>query len=580
MDHRPADEAPIVNCHAHIFTAGHVPPYLAKTFVPWPFYYLLRVSSIVGLFKWWYGGPGTWRFQPWYKAWVRRLYLAKEFIARNVLFNLLYNLAGLFLTLQAFFILYGWLSSLVATDSVRTGGYVGQARQWLEDYHVLYPGIGWLLQIALVVVVCLFYATGRNFILFVFRNLWKFLGSLPGKQTLELLNRYVNIGRYAFHDKQETTFRQLQGQYPAGTRFVILPMDMAYMGAGKIRIDYRQQMEDLAVLKEKYPEEMLPFVAVDPRRMAEEADYFAYELGMDGRIVLKDCLVKTYIEEREFAGFKIYPALGYYPFDAVLLPLFKYAAEKGLPITTHCIRGTIFYRGDKKKEWDIHPIFRQSKGEGEYEPLLLPETKNIQFINNFTHPLNYLCLLDKELLKQVVQKADGRVQEAFGYNPATGSMRFDLCNLKLCFGHFGGDDEWARYFESDRYGYAAQLDTRPGRGIDFTHGEDGQPAPGKLEQIWKYVDWYSIICSMMLQYPNVYADISFIVHNPAVLPLLTRTLQPDRGRVRERVLYGTDFYVVRNYKSDKNMLADMLTGLTEEEFDLIARENPVRFLGR
>jgi hypothetical protein len=83
---------------------------------------------------------------------------------------------------------------------------------------------------------------------------------------------------------------------------------------------------------------------------------------------------------------------------------------------------------------------------------------------------------------------------------------------------------------------------------------------------------------MILQYPNVYSDISYIVHSPAILPLLTKSLQADRGQLRERVLYGTDFYVVRNYKSDKNMLADMLAGLTEEEFNLIARENPTTFL--
>jgi hypothetical protein len=43
-------------------------------------------------------------------------------------------------------------------------------------------------------------------------------------------------------------------------------------------------------------------------------------------------------------------------------------------------------------------------------------------------------------------------------------------------------------------------------------------------------------------------------------------------------LYGTDFYVVRNHKSDKNMLADMMGGLDEKDFDQIASTNPRKFL--
>src|SRR6185436_827568 len=67
-----------------------------------------------------------------------------------------------------------------------------------------------------------------------------------------------------------------------------------------------------------------------------------------------------FIEKKKFNGFKIYPALGYYPFDVQLLPLWKYAADHQIPILTHCIRGTIFYRGSKKTEWDYHPVYKQA----------------------------------------------------------------------------------------------------------------------------------------------------------------------------------------------------------------------------
>ena len=42
---------PIINCHTHIFKGEHVPPYLAKAFVPWPFYKILSVPFILWIFK-------------------------------------------------------------------------------------------------------------------------------------------------------------------------------------------------------------------------------------------------------------------------------------------------------------------------------------------------------------------------------------------------------------------------------------------------------------------------------------------------------------------------------------------------
>src|SRR5687768_16043276 len=47
-------EKPIINCHTHIFTGDHVPPFLARTFLPWPIYYLLPVGPIVWCFRQWF----------------------------------------------------------------------------------------------------------------------------------------------------------------------------------------------------------------------------------------------------------------------------------------------------------------------------------------------------------------------------------------------------------------------------------------------------------------------------------------------------------------------------------------------
>jgi predicted TIM-barrel fold metal-dependent hydrolase len=356
---------------------------------------------------------------------------------------------------------------------------------------------------------------------------------------------------------------------------------------------------------------------VDPRRIKEEGkDFFDYKV-VNGKVVLRECFIKKYIEGNpaknkdckeigfaKFSGFKIYPALGYYPFDPLLLPLWKYAEQENLPILTHCVKGPMYYRGKKERAWDYHPIFRElikplengrrDATEADFTNLLLPQKKNDEFCANFTHPMNFLCLLKKEFLVKAVDiayaEADDQtkkdLKELFDYEEAKDGMKASikngLDNLKICFGHYGGGDEWMRYFEKDRFKHSAQVIGRPDFGIDFIykldHGRSTTDRSwGKPEQLWKFTDWYSIISSMMLQHDHVYADISYILHADAqILPLLKQTLQ--NKKLRAKVLYGTDFFVVRNHKSDKNMLADMMGGLAQEDFDVIARVNPVNFL--
>ena len=81
---------------------------------------------------------------------------------------------------------------------------------------------------------------------------------------------------------------------------------------------------------------------------------------------------------------------------------------------------------------------------------------------------------------------------------------------------------------------------------------------------------------MMLQYDNLFADISYIIHDEKIFPLLNHTLQNDK--LKTRVLFGTDFYVVRNHKSEKQMLADLQEALNTDELNCITINNPREFL--
>lgn len=628
----------IINCHTHIFTADHVPPYLAKSYIPWPFYYLLPLSPIVGFFRWWYGknGPVSARRKAGYK----RMQLLKTkifaFFDRLYPFNVI---LGYYVFLFAFFLLYSMLLPVFPPDKSIVSEYIHKA--WIFMAPIFPVITATWIKAAIVIFVLLFFESIRNFILFFARLLWKALGKLPGPQTKEMLQRYLNIGRYAFHKNQKTILSKLKDQYPNDTGFVVLPMDMEYMDAGRCKTRYRDQMEELQKVKDMPSNEgkLYPFVFADPRRFVDvkleknsrqgDKPYFAWK-AVGNKVELEDCFVKDFLETHRFSGIKIYPALGYYPFDEQLLPLWRYCTDNQIPVLTHCIRGTIFYRGVKKQDWNSHPVFEQAMEKEDvvdnhdgykndedlekerptvYIPLVLSQNKNVDFSYNFTHPLNYLCILQEDLLRKVLaeivdrktkelgkyktqvsgngndplrQKIDEiekylqNLKQIFGYTNAETELGNDLRDFKICFGHFGGDDEWRRYFEKDRYSFSNQLTKHPKTGINFAKNADGTPARGKYEHLWKYTDWYSIICSMMLRYDHVYADLSYILHDNAILPLLKQTILNDG--LKDRVLYGTDFFVVRNHKSDKNMLADMKGGLSKEDFELIAVSNPVDFL--
>ena len=68
MEEQTEAHQPIINCHTHIFTGDHVPPHLARTFVWWPFYYVLSLPLILWAVKSWNKWTDAIRFSPVYKA--------------------------------------------------------------------------------------------------------------------------------------------------------------------------------------------------------------------------------------------------------------------------------------------------------------------------------------------------------------------------------------------------------------------------------------------------------------------------------------------------------------------------------
>jgi uncharacterized protein len=185
------------------------------------------------------------------------------------------------------------------------------------------------------------------------------------KDSANLTGRFFARGSF---ESQEHVYKHLCHQYPKDTRFVVLPMDFEFMGIGKPMRPYETQLKELAELSNINTPNLIPFCAVDPRRP---------------NVVEK---FKHWHQEYKLKGVKIYPNLGYYPYDPTLLEVYEYCEKKKLPVLAHCSPGGI------RKFGLSHEEARQ-----------------------FANPKNYKGILEQ------------------------------FPNLHFCLAHFGGAEEWERH---------------------------------------------------------------------------------------------------------------------------------------
>lgn len=313
--------------------------------------------------------------------------------------------------------------------------------------------------------------------------------------------RIAVMAKAAEHKTQEEILVGMMGFYPASTRFGLLTLDMDYMQAGQAEQGFLTQLEQVADLKQKYGDLVLPFMAIDPRRPD----------------LLK--LAQKYIG-LGFAGFKLYPPFGFFPFDERLDEVYAFAEAEGLPIITHCSPGGIYWRGKITPELRIHPKTGQK----------LRGRNNARFAANFSNPANYEYVLEK------------------------------FPRLKICLAHFGGGEAWDKYLEN-RWPASEVERRRRGR-----------------RKAARPISWLTTIMEMMNTHESLYADISYTLHEDHFLPLLKVLI--NTPKLREKILYGSDCYMVLLDKSERAFSVNVRGYLGEKDYRQIADTNPQKFLER
>lgn len=314
------------------------------------------------------------------------------------------------------------------------------------------------------------------------------------------LDRYANFLLIGTRKNQSLIWEDLLSANPhLKTRFVVLSLDMDKMGAGDPRNNYETQITQLFEVKQKFPNRLLPFVCVDPRK--------TYSQG-----------VKKYLEEKflryGFVGIKLYPALGFYPFDPKLEEVYRFACEKKLPLMVHCTKGGVWFQGKIGPEHVLPENFNPEP-VNEYDYRKQIKDKNRKFKNNFSNPKNY-----EEVLKM-------------------------FPNLKLCFGHFGGSGEIK---------------------ISKKHGSNTTGT-----------NFYLKIKDLMDRYDNVYADISYTLSEIKKIKA-TLLADLTHVKYKKRIMFGTDFYMTIQENSERKLVNNLLKHISSDDFHQIAIANSRKYL--
>ncbi|MEO0342940.1 MAG: amidohydrolase family protein [Pseudomonadota bacterium] len=309
-------------------------------------------------------------------------------------------------------------------------------------------------------------------------------------------HRYASFLETADKATQKEVFDEVKGFYPSNTRFVILPMDMAFMGAGEPFVPLKKQLEDQIELVRHYKQAALPFLPIDPRRFdsAKAARVFAEEWFAHNR--------DDYLGGSVFRGVKLYPPQGYHPNDPKLHDVYALCQDLNVPIMTHCNPGGVHSRHVHKTR-----------------------------IARYTNPDSYIPILRK------------------------------FKDLRICLAHFGGTEEWERYFKDPK--------SRVKKDIDAGH-------EARLS-----MNWLTKIMQLMAEkdFKNLYTDVSYTVFAVDHLLAPLSVILQNEKHVLDKTLFGSDYYMSHQEKFDERFLSMKLRhALGEKVFDTIARKNPKTFL--
>ncbi len=328
------------------------------------------------------------------------------------------------------------------------------------------------------------------------------------------LARYIQFIDIGTQNAQEDVFLRMRECYTSldrEVRFIALTLNMDHMDvlpSGHARIE--DQLAEIERVRQHYRDLLFPFVGVDPRHEG-------------GQELVR--WVSEKIERRAFFGIKLYPSLGFFPFDPRLDALYAWAEQNQVPVMTHCTRSGSHYTGGMREAVPLLNPDSLNPGHASMKniydrieifmktPLTLNDPK--YGCNIFLHPENYVPVLQK------------------------------YPNLKICFAHFGGSNEIL-----------------------------GVPHP-VVQAGLDPTNWHELVKAAIAGYPQVYTDISYTLAEKKVFTKVNDFLLGPYG---DRLLFGTDYFMTLQERSEASLWQQCIMHMGTHAFKRIACVNTDNYL--
>ncbi|HYK45725.1 MAG TPA: amidohydrolase family protein [Parafilimonas sp.] len=348
----------------------------------------------------------------------------------------------------------------------------------------------------------------------------KITNTQPGTVSVEFLlsklggnggKRYASFLKIGKSKNQAEVFDALMNSYTddQAMKFVALTMNMEYCGAGPSTSGFEGQLEEVLNIKRRYPNRLLVFLGLDPRWAAGQRSikekveqYFSTPLKINDTTSVNP-----------FCGIKIYPSMGYYPFDQRLMETFEWAAVHNVPVLSHCYYLGGIYNNDEKylrENLSAADPYSSTTFNGDYVKergfwRWLLGTKNsnnnLDSCSYFMEPNSFVSMMDHF-------KAKGTP-------------------LKLCLAHFGGGNQMKDRNSNDAPFGAARR------------------------------NWFLQVKDMLLKYDTLYTDISYALHDQDIFPTIFDELNhPSYG---DRIMFGTDFFLTEREQEENKTYSNFKT---------------------
>ncbi len=325
--------------------------------------------------------------------------------------------------------------------------------------------------------------------------------------------RYASFLRIGKSKNQLEVFEYLIKQYDdSSIKLIALTINMEECGAGNSETGFEGQLEGVLEIKRRYPDRVLIFMGIDPRWISNGTD-------------IKNTVVKYFEKKLQinettsiypFTGLKLYPSTGFYVFDQRLKETFEWAAENEVPILSHCnYLGGIYNNNKSYIEGNLNS----------YDPYVN------KYYNDYNTSNPAVYQYEKRFWKRLLGTNESTNNlnscsyflEPASYRTILQYFKNKNKNLKICLAHYGGDDQI----------------------LNENVGKNPQDIFGVQKQ-----NWCGQIKALLNDFPNVYTDISYAVHNIKTHDILINDLSnPVFG---DQIMFGTDFFLTEREQPEKN----------------------------